>query len=246
MQIGMIGLGRMGENMVRRLMDHGHDCVVHDVVAAAPDASREQLTEQLERRWPELGLRPGWVAERQLHEALGMVDRYARYVAESRAAGRELIGTEIGLAVTVGPDDTSSRGVELRGTVDRLERDPEGNLVVLDLKTSRTKPAAAEIERHAQLGSYQVAVEEGAFEQVAPGARSGGAQLVQLGTGTRGPTTQAQRPLTQDEDPAWARTMLLDTGAGMAGSTFPARVGTACRTCSARFSCPMQPEGQGR
>ena len=32
MQVGMIGLGRMGANMVRRLMRGGHRCVVHDVV----------------------------------------------------------------------------------------------------------------------------------------------------------------------------------------------------------------------
>ena len=31
MQLGMIGLGRMGANMVRRLHHDGHDCVVHDV-----------------------------------------------------------------------------------------------------------------------------------------------------------------------------------------------------------------------
>jgi len=31
MQLGMIGLGRMGGNMVRRLMRDGHDCVVYDV-----------------------------------------------------------------------------------------------------------------------------------------------------------------------------------------------------------------------
>ena len=35
MQLGMIGLGRMGANMVRRLMKGGHDCVVHDRMAAA-------------------------------------------------------------------------------------------------------------------------------------------------------------------------------------------------------------------
>lgn len=35
MQLGMIGLGRMGANMVRRLMLAGHTCVVHD---AQPDA----------------------------------------------------------------------------------------------------------------------------------------------------------------------------------------------------------------
>ena len=31
MQIGMIGLGRMGSNMVRRLMQDGHECVVYDL-----------------------------------------------------------------------------------------------------------------------------------------------------------------------------------------------------------------------
>jgi len=28
MQLGMIGLGRMGANMVRRLIQGGHDCVI--------------------------------------------------------------------------------------------------------------------------------------------------------------------------------------------------------------------------
>src|SRR5215470_12479401 len=31
MQLGMIGLGRMGANMVRRLLHAGHQCVVYDV-----------------------------------------------------------------------------------------------------------------------------------------------------------------------------------------------------------------------
>ncbi|MBX4377510.1 hypothetical protein K4H02_20835, partial [Mycobacterium tuberculosis] len=30
MQLGMIGLGRMGANIVRRLAKGGHDCVVYD------------------------------------------------------------------------------------------------------------------------------------------------------------------------------------------------------------------------
>src|SRR5260370_22089644 len=35
MQMGMVGLGRMGANMVRRLLRGGHECVVFDV---SPDA----------------------------------------------------------------------------------------------------------------------------------------------------------------------------------------------------------------
>jgi 6-phosphogluconate dehydrogenase len=42
MQLGMIGLGRMGANMVRRLMRGGHDCVVFD---ASPDAVKALVGE---------------------------------------------------------------------------------------------------------------------------------------------------------------------------------------------------------
>ncbi len=53
MQLGMIGLGRMGSNMVRRLLGGGHQCVAYDVQpqsvadlaaqGATPANSREQL-----------------------------------------------------------------------------------------------------------------------------------------------------------------------------------------------------------
>jgi 6-phosphogluconate dehydrogenase len=42
MQLGMIGLGRMGANIVRRLMRDGHECVVFDV---NPDSVRELESE---------------------------------------------------------------------------------------------------------------------------------------------------------------------------------------------------------
>lgn len=42
MQIGMIGLGRMGANMVRRLLRGGHECVVND---RSPDAVKALETE---------------------------------------------------------------------------------------------------------------------------------------------------------------------------------------------------------
>jgi 6-phosphogluconate dehydrogenase len=37
MQLGMIGLGRMGANMVRRLLKAGHNCVVFDMSPKAVD-----------------------------------------------------------------------------------------------------------------------------------------------------------------------------------------------------------------
>ena len=42
MQLGMIGLGRMGGNIVRRLMNSGHSCVVYD---ALPDSVHQLASE---------------------------------------------------------------------------------------------------------------------------------------------------------------------------------------------------------
>ena len=41
MQLGMIGLGRMGASMVRRLIGKGHECVVFDMSAKAVAASQQ-------------------------------------------------------------------------------------------------------------------------------------------------------------------------------------------------------------
>ena len=38
MQLGMVGLGRMGANLTRRLMRRGHEVVVHDL---NPDPVRQ-------------------------------------------------------------------------------------------------------------------------------------------------------------------------------------------------------------
>src|SRR5262245_37735301 len=43
MQLGMIGLGRMGANMVRRLIRAGHQCVVYD---RGPQAVKDLVKEQ--------------------------------------------------------------------------------------------------------------------------------------------------------------------------------------------------------
>ena len=56
MQLGMIGLGRMGANIVRRLMRDGHDCVVFDcradaVAALAPEKARPAPTRS-PTSWP--------------------------------------------------------------------------------------------------------------------------------------------------------------------------------------------------
>ncbi len=45
MQLGMIGLGRMGANMVRRLLKGGHHCVVFDMSPKAVEALVQEKAE---------------------------------------------------------------------------------------------------------------------------------------------------------------------------------------------------------
>jgi 6-phosphogluconate dehydrogenase len=42
MELGMIGLGRMGTNMVRRLLRAGHQCVVYDLHSEARAGTRQR------------------------------------------------------------------------------------------------------------------------------------------------------------------------------------------------------------
>ena len=209
----------------------GVGTLVHDVAADHPDADADTLIAEVDRRWSSLGLGDGWVSARERGRAHAMVRRLAGYTAGS---GREVAGTEVEVSTPVG------RAV-VRGRVDRLERDADGRLVVVDLKTGSSAPKDADVARHAQLGVYQVVVAEGGL---GPGATSGGAALVQLGGSRKAAKEQRQRPLADDADPAWARRVLDAAADGMAADRFTAVGNDLCRRCPVRAACPLQPEGR--
>jgi 6-phosphogluconate dehydrogenase len=50
MQLGMIGLGRMGASMVRRLLGKGVECVVHDAQPAGIASLRDGVP-KVRHRW---------------------------------------------------------------------------------------------------------------------------------------------------------------------------------------------------
>lgn len=211
--------------------------LVHEIAQQVPDLDRAALADRLAATIGRLGLGDGWVDARQRERAHDMVAKLADYATQARKAGRELLAVEQPVQVEVG------RAV-VRGQVDRVERDADGRLVVVDLKTGKSAPAGAELARHAQLGVYQVAVEEGAFDDLAPGRESGGALLVQLGTARKSAGVQDQRPLADDDDPRWARDLVEHAADGMAGARFPASGNALCRMCAVRRACPLQPEGR--
>ncbi|GHB51098.1 6-phosphogluconate dehydrogenase (decarboxylating) [Streptomyces cirratus] len=84
MQLGMVGLGRMGANLVRRLMRDGHRCVVNDVSpdavralegeGATPAFSLEELVERLERPRTVWLMVPAGVVQETLDHLVGLLD----------------------------------------------------------------------------------------------------------------------------------------------------------------------------
>jgi superfamily I DNA/RNA helicase/RecB family exonuclease len=210
--------------------------LVHEIAAEAASQrlTADDIRALFEERWKSADMPTGWYGEKQRLRAHGMVEKVIELVQDR--ADRLLACEQ--------PFHVSLDRAVLTGRVDRLERDEDGRLVVVDLKTGKTKPTRAEVPSDPQLGAYQVAVEEGAFDAVAPGERrSGGAELIQLGNGTRG-AVQRQPALSECEDPLWAHRMVHDTARGMAGVRFVATPNSYCVMCPVRRSCPVHDEGR--
>jgi RecB family exonuclease len=134
--------------------------------------------------------------------------------------------------------------VTITGQVDRLERDDDGRAIVVDLKTGSSRPPDADLDRHPQLGVYQLALLLGAFAELGL-AEPGGAELVQVGKAalTAQVRVQRQRALSDDPEPGWARGLVQTVAAGMAGPVFHATANPGCRVCPVAACCPVHERG---
>ena len=85
-QLGMVGLGRMGDNIVRRLMRGGHECVVYDVnpdpikvlsgEGATGTPSLAELAEKLDPPRAVWVMVPaGEITEKTVHEVADVLER---------------------------------------------------------------------------------------------------------------------------------------------------------------------------
>ena len=210
--------------------------LVHDLAerAAIHDWSTAQLLDEFDRSWPTLQVGDGWIGRREYDRIRQMVARLGRWLV---ANPRSVIAVEEAFDVEVGR-------ARLVGRVDRLERDEQGRVVLVDLKTGMSPAKEGELAGHPQLAVYQLAVERGAFDELTGGERRvGGATLVQLGAPKGEAREQVQPPLTEAEDPAWAAELLAQAADGMAGGVFRAQRTPWCGHCPARSSCPVHIEG---
>ncbi|WP_326810709.1 ATP-dependent helicase [Streptomyces scopuliridis] len=226
----------------------GFGNVVHvladEVASGRTPADLDVLMERLDSVWDALAFDAPWKSQQEKTQARIALERFLRWHVMDR--GRTPAATEHGFDVTL---EAGAYEVRIRGSMDRVEKDAEGRAYVVDFKTGKQAPTKDEVAHHPQLAVYQLAVREGALDEIFDGRRPepGGAELVQLRQaapkkegGEELPKVQAQEPLAGE----WVGELLTTAAGRVLDERFTPTTGQHCGHCAFRASCSAQPEGQ--
>ncbi|MCF3134716.1 ATP-dependent helicase [Streptomyces olivochromogenes] len=227
----------------------GFGNVVHvladEVASGRTPADLAVLMERLESVWNALAFDAPWKSTQEKQNARVALERFLKWHVLERT-GRTPVASEHDFDVTLEAGDYE---VRIRGQLDRVEADGEGRAYVVDFKTGKQAPSAAEVARHPQLAVYQLAVREGAVDDAFDGVRpeAGGAELVHLRQGAAQrnggetlPKVQAQQPLEGE----WAGELLATAAGKVLDERFTPTAGQHCAHCAFRASCSARPEGR--
>ena len=215
--------------------------IIHKVMEDATDPARtpdpaqitpDALWAGVEARWGELVFDADWQSRVQKTQARELTDRLAAYLGDGARNGTRLLSAEGRFALDLD-------GAVLSGTIDRVERLPDGRAVIVDLKTGKGDPTSdTGVAEHPQLGAYQLAFSAGVIDGLEPGMELAGARLVIVSSGTqkqnyRNPTQSA---FTPDELATFSK-RVTDDAAGMGGATFVAEIADHCLNPRSYGSC---------
>ncbi|MEU0739516.1 UvrD-helicase domain-containing protein [Streptomyces sp. NPDC006134] len=233
----------------------GFGNVVHvladEVASGRTPADLDVLMERLDSVWNALAFDAPWKSAQEKENARLALERFLKWHVDANGAraGRRPVATEHDFDVTLEAGDYE---VRIRGQMDRVETDGEGRAYVVDFKTGKQAPSAADVARHPQLAVYQLAVREGAVDDVFDGVRPepGGAELVQLRLGAAKkdggetlPKVQAQQAL-EGEAGEWVGELLATAAGKVLDERFTPATGQHCTHCAFRASCSARPEGR--
>ncbi|WP_327293193.1 ATP-dependent helicase [Streptomyces sp. NBC_01198] len=226
----------------------GFGNVVHvladEVASGRAPADLDVLMARLDSVWDALAFDAPWKSRQEKDNVRAALERFLRWHVMER--GRTAVATEHDFDVTLAAGDAR---VRIRGSMDRVETDAQGAAYVVDFKTGRSKPTAAEVAHHPQLAVYQLALREGAVDKLFGGQPppTGGAELVQLRLGaTRKeggetvPAVQRQEPLAGE----WAEELLATAAGRVLDESFTPAAGQHCTHCAFRAACTARPEGR--
>ncbi|MFD3535576.1 ATP-dependent helicase [Streptomyces sp. NPDC058664] len=242
-------LGREVKAAAPATAAQGFGNVVHvladEVASGRTPADLDVLMARLDSVWDALAFDAPWKSAQEKQHARVALERFLSWHVMDRG-GRTPAASEHGFDVTL---EAGEYEVRIRGSMDRVETDEQGRAYVVDFKTGKSAPTRDEVAHHPQLAVYQLAVREGALDEVFDGRRPepGGAELVQLRQsapqkegGDALPKVQAQEPLAGE----WVGELLANAAGRVLDERFTPTTGQHCTTCSFRSSCSARPEGR--
>lgn len=195
----------------------GLGTIVHWAMETATDPSIESIWTAIEGRWNELVFESPWLAEQQRRAARILAGGVAEYLADFARDGKQLVAAEGRFELEIGRATVS-------GSIDRVERDADGAVVIVDLKTGAAITRQDQVDAHPQLGSYQLAYAEGVLDEFLDQLgdhHSGGAKLLYVKKGLRSKLYREGVQATLDEDQLEGfRERIRQAAIGMAQASF--------------------------
>jgi len=189
----------------------GVGTILHWAMETTDDPVVDRLWSAVESRWDELVFESPWLAQRQKRLARGFTEALAEYLADFQRGGKILVAAEGRFRLEYGEvpgaepreDGTATPQIVVNGSIDRIERGPDGQVVIVDLKTGRPITSPGQIAAHPQLGAYQLAYAEGKFDEPLAEHGShvpGGAKLLYVREGIGGKRYRDGHQATLDAD----------------------------------------------
>jgi superfamily I DNA/RNA helicase/RecB family exonuclease len=210
--------------------------LVHKALELGTEAQEESLWELVESKWHTLSFESEWLEQAGSRKAKAMIANMVQYLRKFDATGAQVIGRETNFEFELG-------SAVIRGQVDRIERYPDGQVMIVDLKTGGKTFTKEEAQNHPQLGLYQLAFENNAFQELIdlPGdSFLGGAKLLLI-AGDK-PTEREQQAISSSEILRSNFENLVETaaqGMSMNSKVFLANVGSHCSNENEYGSCQI-------
>ena len=133
--------------------------LLHSAMEQEEGKTEAQLWQLIEERWGSLQFEADWLEQRERRKAKRMLGVLVSYLDQAKKSGIKVLGREVEFKFQLGRAIVS-------GKVDRIEQNPDGTIMIVDLKTSASLPSKADTQENPQLGIYQLAFANNAFSHV--------------------------------------------------------------------------------